>query len=307
MAKPSAYITNAIAQLFDEIEDKCHVKFAKFTASDSQGQQNIAAGERTYMNDTENNESNGIYKYLYDPNLNFDFRFHQRLAAAPFKKTSKPWVTIMYNTKQARPWTNVLSHKYTYNVSDGNGNLVQLKTRRVSVPVNMVIVSNDITKLYETTEKIAMYFDRFINYHYDQVISVGDPKTTGFDVYESVVGHAANIREVDLTKLDTEQRGSLVSEAYQFDLVYWIVETPGTQLHLLKRIILQLDIDGYRKNIIIFDETEGDGYDVKETDESPTAELPMYVEAKAGMGSDNERMTVIREDDVAVEWWSPKK
>ena len=307
MAKPSAYITNAIAQLFDEIEDKCHVKFAKFTASDTQGQQNIAAGPRDYMNDMENNESNGIYKYLYDPNLNFDFRFHQRLAAAPFKKTSKPWVTIMYNTKQARPLTNVLSHKYTYNVSDGNGNLFELKTRRVSVPVNMVIVSNDMTKLYETTEKIAMYFDRFINYHYDHVISVGDPKTTRFDVYESVVGHAANIREVDLTKLDTEQRGSLVSEAYQFDLVYWIVETPGTQLRLLKRVILQLDVDGYRKNIIIFDETEGDGYDVKETEESPTAELPMYVEAKAGMGSEEERMTVVREDDVAVEWWSPKK
>ena len=304
MAKPSAYLVNAIAQLFDEIESKCHVKFATFTASDSQGQQNIAAGARQYMNDTENNKSNGIYKYLYDPGLNFDFRFHQRLAAAPFKKTSKPWVTIMFSTKQARPLTNVLSHKYTYNVTSPDGKLYELKTRRVSVPVNMVLVSNDMTKLYETCEKIAMYFDRFINYHYNHFIGVTSTEGETFEIGEEVVGHAANIREVDLTKLDTEQRGSLVSEAYQFDLVYWIVETPNTQLHLLKRIILELDIDGYRENIIIFDETEGDGYDVKETVESPTADLEMYV--KGGMGSDDERMTVVREDDVAVQWWRPK-
>ena len=306
MAKPSAFLVNAIAQLFDEIEEKCHVKFATFTASDSQGQQNIAAGARQYMDDIENNKSNGIYKYLYDPGLNFDFRFHQRLAAAPFKKTSKPWVTIMFSTKQARPLTNVLSHKYTYNVTGSDGKLYQLKTRRVSVPVNMVLVSNDMTKLYETCEKIAMYFDRFINYHYNHFIGMPQLDGTTYAFGEEVVGQAANIREVDLTKLDTEQRGSIVSEAYQFDLVYWIVETPGVELHLLKRIILQIDIDGHRENFIIFDETEGDGYDVKETEESPTAELPMYVEAKAGMGSENERMTVIREDDVAVQWWSPK-
>ena len=78
-------------------------------------------------------------------------------------------------------------------------------------------------------------------------------------------------------------------------------------LHVLRRVILQLDIDGYRKNFIIFDETEGDGYDVKETPESEKAELPMYVEAKAGLGTGNERLTVVREDDVAVEWWTPKK
>ena len=302
MAKPSAYITNAIAQLFDEIEDKCHVKFATFTASDTQGQQNIAAAPRSYMNDVENNESNGIYKYLYDPNLNFDFRFHQRLAAAPFQKTRTPWVTIMFNTKQARPLTNVLSHKYTYNVSDGSGNLYELKTRRVSVPVNMALISNDMTKLYETTEKIAMYFDRFINYHYDHVISIGDLSNGGFDVYESVVGHAANIREVDLTKLDTEQRGSLVSEAYQFDLVYWIVETPGTQLHLLKRVILQLDIEGQKSIHVIFDETEGDGFDVKETPESTTSDVEMYVTI---LNDGTERLNVIPEDDVADIWVDP--
>ena len=104
----NSYIKNAIAQLFDELEDKCHVKFASFTASDMQGQKNSAAGTRTYMNDEKNNESNGVYKYLYDPDLSFDYRFHQRLAEAPFEKTNKPWATIMFNTKQVRTLTNVL-------------------------------------------------------------------------------------------------------------------------------------------------------------------------------------------------------
>ena len=84
MARPRAYMNNAIAQLFDEIEEKCHVRFATFTASESQGQINKNTQYREYMSDVRNNDSNGIYKYLYDPNLSFDFRFHQRLAAAPF-------------------------------------------------------------------------------------------------------------------------------------------------------------------------------------------------------------------------------
>ena len=300
MAKPTAFINNAIAQLFDEIENKCHVKFSTFTASDAQGQQNIVAAPRDYMNDVENNKSHGIYKYLYDPNLNFDFRFHQRLAAAPFKKTS-----IMFNTKQPRTLTNILSHLYTY-IHYEDGVPYEIKLRRMSVPVNMVLVSNDIDKLYETVEKMGLYFDRFINFHYDHVFTIGKLNDGGFNVFNEVVGQAANIREVDLTKLDTEQRGSLVSQAYQFDLVYWVVKSPDASLRTLKRIILQLDIDGYRENLIVFDETEGEGYDVKETPESEKADVEMYVEAKAGLGTDNERMTVVREDDVAVQWWSPK-
>ena len=235
MAKLSAYINNAICQLFDEIEEKCHVKFATFTASDTQGQQNLAAGTRQFMNDEENNESNGVYKYLYDPSLAFDFRFHQRLAAAPFAKTSKPWATIMFSTKQARSLTNILSHLYTethYN----NGTPYEIKVKRTSVPVNMVVVSNDIDKLYQTTELMTTYFDRFINFQYDHVIDVNKE----FQIKESRFGQAANIREIDLTKLDTEQRGSLVTQAYTFDLVYFVAVTPGTELKLLKKIIFEL-------------------------------------------------------------------
>ena len=260
MAKPlNAYIKNAIGQLFDEIENKCHVKFASFTASDTQGQKEVAAGERQYMNDKKNNQSNGIYKYLYDPGLSFDFRFHQRLAAAPFEKTNKPWATIMFSTKQVRTLTNILSHVYK-RTEYFNGTPIQFLTRQVSVPVNMVVISNDMDKLYNTTEKMAMYFDRFINYHYDHVITFGDVNNGGYELYEEVVGRAANIREVDLDKLDTEHKGSLCSQAYQFDLVYWVVQTPGTSLKLLEKIILEVDILGKKPREIITITEEGIDY-----------------------------------------------
>ena len=242
MARINAYIKNAIAQLFDVVEEKSHVKFATFTASDSQGEKNISAGTREYMDDKKNNKSNGIYKYLYDPGLSFDFRFHQRLASAPFEKSNKPWVTIMFNTKQVRTLTNVLSHKYTRRETIG-GEIREFKTRMVSVPVNMVIVSNDMDKLYNTTEKIAMYFDRFINFHYDHTILFKNDKKD-YEFYEEVVGRAANIREVDLDKLDTEHKGQIVSSAYQFDLIYWIVDDPQVTLKLLKKIILEIEIKG---------------------------------------------------------------
>ena len=254
MARVNAYIKNAIAQLFDIIEEKSNVKFATFTASDAQGEENISAGTREYMDDKKNNKSNGIYKYLYDPALSFDFRFHQRLASAPFKKTTKPWATIMFSTKQVRPLTNVLSHVYSRKEWI-NGELKQFKTRMVSVPVNMVIVSNDMDKLYETTEKVATYFDRFINFHYDHTIVFGDVKKGGYELYEEVVGRAANIREVDLDKLDTEHKGQIVSSAFQFDMIYWVVNDPGVTLRLLKKIILEIETKGYdSKQVIIITE-----------------------------------------------------
>ena len=260
MARPlNAYIKNAIAQLFDEIEKKCHVRFASFTASDTQGQKEIAAGERQYMDDRPNNYSNGIYKYLYDPGLSFDFRFHQRLAAAPFEKSNKPWATIMFSTKQVRTLTNILSHVYK-RTEYVNGQPIQFLSRMVSVPVNMVVISNDMDKLYNTTERMAMYFDRFINFHYDHVLTFGNVDKGGFEIYENVAGRAANIREVDLDKLDTEHKGSLCSQAYQFDLVYWIAQTPGVCLKLLEKIILEVDVLGHEPKQIITITEEGITY-----------------------------------------------
>lgn len=257
MARINAYIKNAIAQLFDEIEDKCHVKFATFTASDTQGQKNLAAGTQTYMEDKQNNQSNGIYKYLYDPELKFDYRFHQRLAEAPFAQTNKPWATIMFNTKQVRPLTNVLSHVYK-RIIYVNGKPVEFKTRMQSVPVNMAIISNDMDKLYNTTEKIAMYFDRFINFHYNQTMVFGDVNKGGYEIYDEVAGRAANIKEVDLDKYNTTQRGPLVASTFNFDLIYWVSETPGVELRLLQKIILEVQVkdSDYKETYIIQEDSE---------------------------------------------------
>lgn len=248
----SAYINNAICQLFDMIECKSGVRFTTFTASDLQGQENIAAGKRDYMEDTPNNLSHGIYKYLYDPNLAFDFRFHQRLASAPFAKTNKPWVTIMFSTKQVRSLTNVLSRQYQEVKYDEKGNPFQVEIKRVSVPVNMALVSNDIDKLYNTTERIAHWFDRIVNFHYDHVIDIGNPEKGGLRIKESRVGQAMDIREVDLSKLDTEHRGSIVTSAFTFDLVYFTFLTPSASLKLLQRIILEIGIQGTEERQIVF-------------------------------------------------------
>lgn len=254
----SPYINNAICQLFDEIEVKCKVKFATFTASDLQGTTNVATKKRDFMDDTINNDNHGIYKYLYDPKLSFDYRFHQRLAEAPFVKTSKPWVTIMFNTKQVRPLTNMLSHKYKGNVNH-EGNYYDPLRRRVSVPVNMALVSNDISKLYQVTERIALYFDRFINFHYTHVLeSLRSTKENPILLKENISGQAMNIREVDLNKYDTTTKGSLVAVPYSFDMIYWVVDDLDTILKPLRKIILEIDVGGEFKEVLIIQEEENE-------------------------------------------------
>ena len=102
-----------------------------------------------YMKKYTDTYNRGIYKYMYDPDLAFDFRFHQRLASAPFQKTNVPWATLMFSTKQPKPLTNVLSHHYKSVCTAEDGSLHELGIKRLSVPVNVALVSNDMTKLYE--------------------------------------------------------------------------------------------------------------------------------------------------------------
>ena len=52
---------------------------------------------------------------------------------------------------------------------------------------------------------------------------------------------------------------------HQFDLIYWVVETPGVNLRLLKKIILEIEIPkgGRPKQIVTITEdgiTEEDEY-----------------------------------------------
>lgn len=242
------FINNALTQLFDTIEEKCYVKFNTFTANDRPMQQGINS-DQEYMKMYQKTEDNRIYKYLYDPDLNFDFRFHQRMARINYGKRKEPWCSLMFNTQTVRPLTNVLSHVY-----DGLQNAefeeinkdtnekeivtkgVEYKFRRVLCPINFVLISNELSYLYQISEKIAMYFDRWINYTYKLHLNFSPLTQVDWDV----VGAAQNIRQVNLEKLDTESKGALAMTAFSFELIYWDVIALNSDYNLLERVIVEV-------------------------------------------------------------------
>lgn len=241
------FLNNALSQLFDDIEDKCHIKINSFTANDK-AQRNGINADQEYMKMYQQSDDNRVYKYLYDPDLNFDFRFHQRMARINYGKRKAPWCSLMFNTDTVQPVTNILSHVYdgikliTEDEVDDEGNpkhkAVEYKFRRVLCPINFVLVSNELSYLYKIQEKMAMYFDRFVNYTYSQQLCWGENPEN--DDHFNLVGVAQNIRQVNLDKLDTESKGSLAMVAFSFELVYYVVETDYEEYNLLERIIVEV-------------------------------------------------------------------
>ena len=241
------FLNNALTQLFDDIEDKCRVKFNTFTANDKPMQGGINANQE-YMQMYQKVEDNRIYKYLYDPDLNFDFRFHQRMARINYGRRKEPWVSLMFNTQTIRPLTNTVSHVYEgmqeaefEHVNKlGEKEIirkgVEYQFRRVLCPINFVLISNELSYLYQVSEKMAMYFDRFINYTYKLSLNFSPLTTVDWDV----VGFARNIRQVNLEKLDTESKGSLSMTAFSFELIYWDVWTENKEYNLLERVIVEV-------------------------------------------------------------------
>lgn len=242
------FLNNALAQLFDNIEKESNVKFATFTTNDKPARRRSINSDQPFMEAYEEEYDEQTYKYLYDPSLAFDFRFHQRLSRISFEDRSKPWCTLIFNTDVNRPLTNVLSHVYNgmeyvpYTDAEGNTIIegVEYKFRRVLTPINFTIVSNDISYLYETTEKIAMYFDRIINFPYIQTLNFSETYSKEF----SLVGMATDIRQVNLNKLDTASRGSLVMSGFSFNLVSYVVTLPDNRYNLLQKVILEIKIAG---------------------------------------------------------------
>ena len=53
-----------------------------------------------------------------------------------------------------------------------------------------------------------------------------------------------DITEIDLDKLDTSSRGSIVSSAYSFGLVYWVTRYPE-YCHLIEKIIVDVGIKNH--------------------------------------------------------------
>ena len=241
------FINNALSQLFVDIEDKCNVQFNSFTAND-RPQRNGINADQEYMKMYQAEEDNRIFKYLYDPDLNFDFRFHQRMARINFGKRNMPWCCLMFNTDTVQPLTNILSHVYTgmkfveTDEVDTDGipkqKAIEYTFRRVLCPVNFVLVSTELSYLYQIQEKMAMYFDRWINYTYSQQLCWDE--NPEHDDHFGLVGACQNIRQVNLDKLDTESKGSLAMVAYSFELIYYVVTTTNNEYNLLERIIVEV-------------------------------------------------------------------
>jgi hypothetical protein len=247
MSSPN-FINNALTQLFDDIEQKCRIKFNTFTANDRPQNRGINS-DQEYMKMYQETEDNRTYKYLYDPDLNFDFRFHQRMARINYGKRKEPWCSLMFNTNYVKPVSNITSHVYTgieyaefpdkdkitgKDITTTEG--VEYQFRRVVVPVNFVLLSNELAYLYHIMENLAMYFDRWIDFTYRQTLKFS-PLT---EVHWDLVGQAQNIRQINLEKLDTESKGSLAMIAYSFELTYWDIWTSDTRYKLLERIILEV-------------------------------------------------------------------
>lgn len=236
------YANNALGQLFDVLEGHMGgAKFATFSMSETEKvDQGFDGKNKLFMQQYQKEQDEHMYKYIYDPDLAFDDRFHQRLASISIKDRKEPWVTLMFNVGAVKALTDVFSCNNYGVIPNSDGDYFEMKTKKVKIPVNMVLVSNDTSYLLSITENLTLFFDRFINFNYAEYVAF---PTGTEDEYERI-GQATDITEVNLEKLDTNNRGSLVSSAYTFGLVYWVSRYPE-QCHLVDRIIINIAVKGH--------------------------------------------------------------
>ena len=234
------FLNSALAQLFDNIERFSGIKLSTFTTNDKPMEQKSINSNQKYMRQYEGEYSPQQYKYLYDPSLSFDLRFHQRLSRISFGDVYKGIENVPF--------------EYT----DKDGNVIQRVEgveyifRRVKTPVNFTLISNDLSYLYETTEKVAMYFDRIVNFPYKLTLNFTEDHAPTYDL----VGMATDIRQVNLNKLDTASRGSLVMSGFSFNLINYVVIIPDNRYNLLEKVILEIKIAKHNEpiSVIITDE-----------------------------------------------------
>lgn len=236
------FLNNCLGQLFDLLESHMGgIKLASFSMTEEERETiNQDYENKRFMKQYQSNYEEPIYKYLYDPDLSFDERFHQRLAQISFNKRNEPWVTLMFNVGSVRTVTEVQSTNKYIQVQNSDNDYFDIKTKRVRVPVNMVLVSNDISTLFYATEHLALFWDRIINFEYCEFVRF----PTGTEDEYAKTGQAMDITEIDLDKLDTSSRGSIVSSAYSFGLVYWVTQYPEF-CHVLDKIVIDIGIKNH--------------------------------------------------------------
>lgn len=236
-------LTNALVYLFKSFEEKTCTNFLSFTIneqpfSDSTNPNIDQKYMKQYQQKIALNNSGSIYKYLYDPDLSFDWRFYQRLSRIKYSDRKEPWVTLMFNTGEVRTLTNVLSNTFDQiKTVKSEGVFYEIPVRRVLTPINLVFMSDNIDYLYSFLQALSFYLDRITQYCYTIVLKYSDT-----EIYKyPLSGMAKNIIQKDLTKLDTEKRGSLVTAGYSFDLIYHVLNLDAQeQGKLLEDIDLQI-------------------------------------------------------------------
>ena len=234
-----SYLNNALVYLFNSFEEVTGYNFPNFMTNETPSSvvsQPLMQQQRQRQNQTPAPDNGAMYKYLFDPNLTFGFRFHQRIAKIKYEDRKQPWVTIMFNTGEVRPLTNVLSTiNEQIRIQKRTDDFYDVSVRKVLTPVNLVFISNDIDYLYSYLQKLSFYFDRITQYDYQQRIQYPNGHVTTYPL----VGMAKDIIQKDLTKLDTEKRGSLATAGFSFDLIYYVMDTP-LRGYLLEDIDLQI-------------------------------------------------------------------
>lgn len=232
------FVNNALGQLFDVLEPHTGTRFATFNMDETEKvEQGIDGAGKVYMQKYKKTRDEHMYKYLYDPDMSFDDRFHQRIASIGIKDRGKPWITLMFNTGAVQSLTNVHSCNQYMVIQNSEGDPFEIQTKKVRVPVNLVLVSNEASYLYAATERLALFFDRIINFQYCEYIQF----PSGVEDECERSGQCMDITEVDLEALDTESRGSLVTSAYNFGLVYWVTKYPE-QVKVLEKITLDIAV-----------------------------------------------------------------
>ena len=200
-------------------------------------EQGFDGEEKVYMKKSAEQHDEQVYRYIYAPNLSFDDTFYQRISSVGFDDRREPWVSIMFSTGPVKSLTEVFSYNMYRTIKNSDNDFFDIKTKRVKVPVNMVLVSNDVSTLYAVTENLTLFWDRIVNISYCEFVQF---PTGTEDEYEKTC-QCMDISEVDLTKLDRKTRGSLVTSAYTFNLVYWVTQYPE-QCKLLEKIVLDIAV-----------------------------------------------------------------
>ncbi len=227
------YVNNPLVFLFNEMESKTGYTFSQFNVNETPNTIYHSQPRMQQYINKQNNSTNQIYKYLYDPSLAFSFRFHQRIARIKYNDRKLPWITIIFNVGEKTPYTGVLSHKHSHHEKTDTS-FYNLDLRRSKVPVDMVFISNSMDYLMSFNGRLNYWFDRITGYQYEQTIQYSNSLIVDYTLSAQVI----NIIPKDLNKLDTERRGSLATVGYSFDLVYYEFNELPVEGNILRNIDL---------------------------------------------------------------------